>query len=85
MQTDEEKIAYIKRCVREEQIPYFPEDDFAFYLQKNGGNVNATIYELLCLKAEDSSITVSGLTTKDTSAYFRRLASRYKTYNSGVL
>lgn len=85
MQTDEEKIAYIKRCVREEQIPYFPEEDFAFYLQKNNGNVNATIYELLCLKAEDSSITVSGLTTKDTSAYFRRLASRYKTYNSGVL
>lgn len=85
MQTDEEKITYIKRCVREEQIPYFPEEDFVFYLRKNGGNVNATIYELLCLKAEDSSITVSGLTTKDTSAYFRRLASRYKTYNSGVL
>lgn len=84
-QSEADKIAYIKRCVREEQIPYFPEDDFTFYLLKNGGDVNATIYEMLCLKAEDSSITVSGLTTKDTSAYFRRLASRYKTFNSGVL
>lgn len=85
MQSEAEKIAYIKHCVREEQIPYFLEGDFAFYLQKNGGDVNATIYEMLCLKAEDSSIAVSGLTTKDTSAYFRRLASRYKTFNSGVL
>lgn len=81
----QEKIAFIKRCVREEQIPYFQEGDFLFYLQKNGGDVNATIYEMLLVKAEDSSITVSGLTTKDTSAYFRRLASRYKTFNSGVL
>ncbi len=85
MQNEAEKIAYIKRCVREEQIPYFDEEDFSFFLQKNNGDVKATIYELLCIKAEDSSITVSGLTTKDTSAYFRRLASRYKTYNSGVL
>lgn len=81
----QEKIAFIKRCVREEQIPYFQEADFLFYLQKNGGDVNATIYEMLLVKAEDSSITVSGLTTKDTSAYFRRLASRYKMFNSGVL
>lgn len=81
----QEKIAFIKHCVREEQIPYFQEADFLFYLQKNSGDVNATIYEMLLVKAEDSSITVSGLTTKDTSAYFRRLASRYKTYNSGVL
>lgn len=82
---DSEKIAYIKHCVREEQIPYFDEADFVFYLKKNNGNVDLTIYEMLCVKAEDSSISVSGLTTKDTSAYFRRLASRYKPFNSGVI
>lgn len=83
--TDIEKIAYIKKEIRESQAPYFEEEDFPHYLNKNGGDVNATIYEMLIVKSEDSSISVSGLTTQDTSSYFKRLASRYKQYNSGVL
>lgn len=78
-------IERIKREVRENQSPYFDEDDFRYYLDKNGGDVDATIYEMLIIKSEDSTISVSGLSTHDTSAYFKRLASRYKRYNSGVL
>lgn len=78
-------IERIKREVRENQSPYFDEDDFQYYLDKNGGDVDATIYEMLIIKSEDSTISVSGLSTHDTSAYFKRLASRYKRYNSGVL
>jgi len=78
-------IDRIKREIREQQAPFFEDEDFEFYLEKNGGNVNATIYEMLIVKSEDSAITVSGLTTKDTSAYFKRLASRFKTFNSGTL
>ena len=78
-------IERIKREVRENQSPYFDEDDFRYYLDKNDGNVDATIYEMLIIKSEDSTISVSGLSTHDTSAYFKRLASRYKRYNSGVL
>lgn len=78
-------IERIKREVRENQSPYFEEDDFQYYLDKNNGDVNATIYEMLIIKSEDSTISVSGLSTKDTSAYFKRLASRYKTFNSGNL
>ena len=55
------------------------------YYEKNNYDVDATIYEMLLIKAEDSTITVSGMTTDDTSGYFRRLASRYKRFNSGVL
>lgn len=80
--TDIEKI---KKEIREEQSPYFEEDDFAYYLEKNQGDVNATIYEMLIIKSEDSTVSVSGLNTEDTSKYFKRLASRYKTFNSGVL
>ena len=79
------EIERIKKEVREEQAPYFEDDDFQYYLDKNNGNVNATIYEMLIIKSEDSSISVSGLTTQDTSSYFKRLASRYKQFNSGVL
>lgn len=80
--TDIEKI---KKEIREEQAPYFEEDDFWYYLDKNNGDVNATIYEMLIIKSEDSTIAVSGLNTQDTSGYFKRLASRYRSYNSGIL
>lgn len=82
---DESIIESIKREIRENMSPYFEDGDIEYYLKKNNGDVNATIYELLLVKAEDSTISVSGLTTSDTSAYFRRLASRYRQYNSGVL
>lgn len=78
-------IERIKKEVREEQAPYFEESDFQYYLEKNNGNVDATIYEMLIIKSEDSTISVSGLTTQDTSSYFKRLASRYKQFNSGAL
>lgn len=83
--TDVEKIVYIRKEIRENQSPYFEDEDFVHYLAKNNGDVNATIYEMLILKSEDSTISVSGLTTQDTSSYFKRLASRYKPFNSGVL
>lgn len=78
-------IERIKVEVREAQAPYFEETDFSYYLQKNNGDVNATIYEMLIIKSEDSTISVSGLSTQDTSGYFKRLASRYKPFNSGNL
>ena len=83
--TDVEKILYIKKEIRENQSPYFEDEDFSHYLQKNNGDVNSTIYEMLIVKSEDSTISVSGLSTQDTSAYFKRLASRYKPFNSGIL
>lgn len=84
--TDIERIIErIKKEIREDQSPYFEEDDFLYYLDKNDGNVNNCIYEMLIIKSEDSTISVSGLSTQDTSAYFKRLASRYKPFNSGEL
>lgn len=78
-------IERVKIETREHQCPYFEDEDIEYYLKKNSYDVDATIYELLLIKAEDSTITVSGMTTDDTSGYFRRLASRYKRFNSGIL
>ena len=83
--TDIEKISYIRKEIRENQAPYFDEDDFLHYLTKNNGDINSTIYEMLIIKSADSAISVSGLSTQDTSAYFKRLASRYKPFNSGIM
>lgn len=78
-------IDKIKIEIREEQAPYFEDDEIAYYLAKNNGDVNATIYEMLIIKSEDSTISVSGLSTQDTSSYFKRLASRFRSYNTGTL
>lgn len=78
-------IERIKKEIREDQAPYFEDEDVEFYLGKNNGDVNATIYEMLIVKSEDSTISVSGLSTQDTSSYFKRLASRYRSYNTCIL
>lgn len=76
----------LKRELREKDCPFFTDDsDYEYYYNKNDGDFNATVHEMLLIKAEDSTISVSGLSTSDTSAYFRRLASRYRSFNSGVL
>ena len=80
--TDIEKI---KLEIRENKCSCFEDSEIEYYLNKNGGDIEATIYELLILKAEDSTISVSGLTTADTSSYFRRLASKHRQFNSGIL
>lgn len=79
------KIERIRKEILEDKAPYFDSEDFQYYLDKNNGDVNATIYEMLIVKSEDSTISVSGLNTQDTSGYFKRLASRYRTFNSGIL
>ena len=78
-------IETLKKELREDEFPYFNEDDFKYYLDKNGGNLKNTIYEMLIVKSEDSTISVSGLSTTDTSRYFLRLASKYRPNNSGIL
>lgn len=80
--TDIEKI---RLEIREDMIPYFDDGEIEKYYEKNKGDVEKTIYELLIIKAEDSQLVLSGLTTDDTSAYFRRLASTHRRFNSGIL
>lgn len=75
----------IKEILREEDVPYFSDKQIVFYVEENGGNINDAIYQMLLVKSESSVISVSGLTTQDTSSYFKRLASNYKPNNSGVL
>ena len=80
-----ESIDKIKIELREEQSPYFSDTEIGYYLAKNGNNVNAAIYEMLLIKAEDSSIRVSGFSTVDTSKYFRRLASKFRSFSTKQL
>lgn len=78
-------IQDLKIVLREEQVPFFSDAELQFYLNENNGDYKATAYQCLLIKAENTSLSISGLSTADTSTYFRRLASRYRPRNSGIL
>lgn len=79
------QLKELKIVLRENDIPFFEDSELNFYFDKNKGNLNNTIYECLLVKAENTTLNISGLTTADSSNYFRRLAVQYKPSNSGVL
>lgn len=80
-----EALKRMKAILREEACPFFSDDDLLFYLKENGNDVNKAIYQCLIVKSEDTTLSISGLQTADTSKYFRRLAQRYRPNNSGIL
>lgn len=79
------QLRRMKKILREAEYPFFSDDDLQFYVDENNGNIDLAIYHCLLIKAEDSSITISGLSSADTSSYFKRLALRYRPNNSGIL
>ena len=80
-----ETLDKLKLMVREKDCPFFTDDELLFYLEENGGDLNKAAYRCLILKSENTTLSVSGLQCADTSKYFRRLAQKYRTTNSGVL
>lgn len=75
----------LKIVLRESDVPFFSDEQLAFYLRENNSDYQATAYQCLLIKAEDTTLSVSGLSAADSSKYFRRLASRYRPHNSGIL
>lgn len=82
---EENTLNRIKKVLREDEFPLFSDDDIQFYFDENNKDERETIYQCLIIKSEDSAISISGLSTSDTSSYFKRLAQRYKRNNSGIL
>lgn len=80
-----DKLKQLKFNVLEHRVPFFEEEELIYILEKNNGDVKKASYEALIIKAETTGLNVSGLTTKDSSSYFKMLASNYVETNSGVL
>ena len=80
------EIQELKLILREETSPFFTDEEIAYYLNKNNGNINDAAYECLLLKAEDDSIALpGGLTLANNSTYWLRLAKKYKPSGSRIL
>lgn len=82
---DSEILARIKKIVREDAVSFFTDDEIESYYAENNENFNATVYNLLLVKAENTTLAVSGLSLADSSRYYLRLASKYKPRNTGTL
>ena len=80
-----DSLEALKLNIMEKQYPYFTDEELLQRLELNSGDVRQTSYECLIIKAESTGLSVSALTTKDSSSYFKMLASKYVTTNSGVL
>ena len=78
-------IERLKIILREADIPFFTDEQLMFYLEQNNGDFNATAYQTLIIKSEDTTLSVSGLNIPDSSKYFKRIASMYRPHNSGTL
>lgn len=80
-----DNIKKLKIVLREKDCPFFTDEELEFHLQDNDNDFNKTAYRCLILKSENTTLNLSGFETGDTSKYFRRLAQRYRTNNSGIL
>lgn len=82
---DASAVKKIKIIIREGDCPFFEDDEIMFYLQENDRDFNKTVRALLIIKAENTTLSISGMQAADTSKYFLRLASKYRINNSGTL
>lgn len=79
-----DKLNELKLNIRENDVPFFNDDELLYYLTKYK-TVERASYECLIIKSEINSLNISGLSTQDNSLYFRRLAERFRPNNSGIL
>ena len=75
----------LKMLCREKQAPYFDDEELNYQLQRAGGDISLAAYRCLIVKAENSTIQISGLTLADTSRYWLRLAASVRPSGSCVI
>ena len=78
-------ISDLKKAICEDMVQYFTDEDLQWYVDQHNGDYEAAAYHCLIVKSETTGLQISGMTTKDTSAYFLRLARRYRKRHSGIL
>ncbi|MBC5689779.1 hypothetical protein H8S37_12710 [Mediterraneibacter sp. NSJ-55] len=73
-----EQLKQLKINLRETQVPFFEDEELQSQLDRAGGDIELATYNCLIIKAEECSLSVSGLSIADSSAYWLRLAAMYR-------
>lgn len=77
-------IDELKLILREDDIPFFTDEQISKYIALYD-TLDLALYAMLMVKAENTQMQIAGMTTQDTSSYFRKLARQYRPNNSGIL
>ena len=77
-------IDELKLILREDDIPFFTDEQISKYIGLYE-TLDLALYAMLMVKAENTQMRIAGMTTQDTSSYFRKLARQYRPNNSGIL
>ncbi len=80
----EANLERVKFILREKDMPMFSDEEIESFI-KSSDSIEQALYDLLILKSENTALNISGLTTAETSDYFRRLAATYRPNNTGIL
>lgn len=80
-----EPIQELKMILRESEVPFFSDEEIEYHLERAEGDVNTAAHWLLLIKAENSTLQISGLNLSDTSNYWKRLAALYRPNASCIL
>lgn len=79
----DEQFTQLQIELREKDTPYYSREELEYFFNKHGGNIKNILYECLLIKAENTTLTISGMSTSDTSRYFKMLAQKYRPNHSG--
>lgn len=77
-------IDELKLVLREDDIPFFTDEQISKYITLYE-TLDLALYAMLMVKAENTQMQIAGMSTQDTSSYFRKLARQYRPNNSGIL
>ena len=68
----EKELTQLRINLREEQVPFFDDMELQRQLERADFDVDLASYRCLIIKAEECSLSVSGLSIADSSAYWLR-------------
>ena len=81
----EKELAQLRINLREEQVPFFDDMELQRQLERADFDVYLASYRCLIIKAEECSLSVSGLSIADSSAYWLRLAAMYRPIGTTIV
>ena len=80
-----EQLTKLKGMLRENEVPFFSDEEIELQFSMSENDLEMTAYELCIIKAENNALSLSGMSIKDTSDYWLRLATKYRPSNTVVL
>lgn len=75
----------LKLHLREEEYPFFSDEQLTAYYNAFNKDLNLTIYKLCLIKSENDSFELSGLSSESSENYWLRLAQVYRPSRSRIL